>query len=117
MIDYRGIRKDEVQVAIDFCKENGLEFPLPYEVVFGAFDDGVLVGLCALKKVYQIEPLIANVKYGGITQILAEKVIACASLVTREVTALVKDSKNVELFKRYGFTVRDESITSISKDI
>jgi len=117
VIDYRKIQQTDIEKVVDFCKENSLEFPIPYEVAFGAFDDGVLVGLCALRKVYQIEPLISNVKYGGISQILAEKVLACASLITREVTALVKKSENVELFKKYGFKTRDESITSIYKEV
>ena len=117
MIDYRVIKQSEVQMAMDFCKEKGFDFPIPYEVAFGAFDDGILIGVCALKKVYQIEPLVTNLKYAGVPQILAEKVMACASLITREVTALVKLPENVELFKRYGFTVRDEDVTSIYKDI
>jgi hypothetical protein len=117
MINYRAIRKEEEPIAIEFCQEHGYDFPIPYEVAFGAFDNGVLVGVCALKKVYQIEPLVSNIKYGGIAQVLAEKVMACASLVTREVTALVKLPENVELFERYGFVVRDENITSIYKDI
>ena len=117
MIDYRKIQQTDIEKVIDFCKENGLEFPIPHEVAFGAFDDGVLVGLCALRKVYQIEPLISNIKYGGISQVLAEKVMACASLVTREVTALVKSPENVSLFERYGFKTRDRNITSIYKEI
>lgn len=117
MIEYRAIRKSEIELAVQFCKDNGFEFPLPYEIAFGAFDDGVLVGLCAMKKVYQIEPLVSNAKYGGIAQILAEKTMACASLLTTEVVALVKNTDNINLFKKYGFKVRDENITFISKEL
>ena len=117
MIEYHKIRKSEIELAIQFCKDNGFEFPIPYEVAFGAFDGEKLIALCALKKMYQIEPLINTVKMGHISAVLAEKVMACASLVTDEVVALSKDTESIDMFKRYGFKVRDENVTSIYKEL
>jgi len=117
LIEYRTIRKSELELAVQFCKDNGFEFPIPYEVAFGAFDGGKLIALCALKKMYQIEPLINTVNGGHISAVLAEKVMACASIVTTEVVALSKDTKSIDMFKRYGFKVRDENVTFISKEL
>jgi len=117
MITYRAIKRTEIQLAMDFCKKNGYEFPIPYEIAFGAFDGDVLVGLCALKKVYQIEPFINTTVHASVSQILAEKTLACASLLSNSVMALVKDRDNAELFERYGFTIRDKNIFHIEKEL
>jgi len=117
MIEYRAIRKDEIQMAVDLCKQSGLEFPIPYEIAFGAFEDNRLVGICVLRKVYQIEPLISFSKHASTPQILAEKVMACASLVTNEVSALVRNKAYLSEYQRYGFKIRDENITSIYKEL
>ncbi len=117
MIEYRAIHKDDIQSVVTFCKEQGYDFPIPFEIAFGAYEEGKLVGLCALKKVYQIEPLINASGHAGVAQILAEKVLACASLLTTEVTALVKKDENASMFERYGFKLRDDDIISIYKEI
>jgi len=117
MIEYRAIKQSELELAVTFCNENGLEFPIPYEIAFGAFKEGVLIGLCALKKMYQIEPLISNGENGIVAQILAEKTMAVASMVTNEIVALCKDTSNAKMFTHYGFKLRDDNITFISKDI
>jgi hypothetical protein len=117
MIEYRAIKQTEVQLAMDFCKENGLEFPIPYQIAFGAFDDGKLVGLCALKKSYQIEPFLNTTIHASVSQVLAEKTLACASLLSGEVMALVKTRDNAELFERYGFTIRDKNIFYLEKEL
>ena len=117
MITYRAIKQTEVQLAMDFCKENRLEFPIPFEIAFGAFEDGTLVGLSTLKKVYQIEPLINTTVHASVSQVLAEKVLACASLLSPEVMALVKTRDNAELFERYGFTIRDKNIFYLEKEL
>jgi hypothetical protein len=117
MITYRAIKQVEQQTALDFCRENGLDFPVPYEVAFGAWDNDILIGICVLKKMYQIEPLINTSAYSIVGQILAEKVMGVASLITSEVTALVRDDKTSELFQKYGFIIRDKNVTYISKEI
>jgi hypothetical protein len=117
MITYRAIRKTEQQTALNFCRENGLDLPVPFELAFGAWDDDILIGICVLKKTYQIEPLINTSAYGVVAQILAEKTMACASLISNEVVALVKDEKTAELFEKYGFVIRDKNVTYISKEI
>lgn len=117
MITYRAIKQTEVQLSMDFCKKNGYEFPIPFQMAFGAFDGDELVGLCALKKVYQIEPFINSTVHASISQVLAEKTLAVASTVTDSVMALVKDRDTSDLFERYGFTLRDKNIFYIEKEL
>jgi hypothetical protein len=117
MITYRAIKKTEIQLAMDFCKENGLEFPIPFDVAFAAFDEDKIVGICALKKMYQIEPLINTTSHAGVAQVLAEKTMAVASVLTDSVFALVKDRDTSDLFERYGFTLRDKNIFYIEKEL
>ena len=117
MIEYRSIKQHDLPEAIQYCLDNGVQLPNPLEIAFGAWEDDKLVGICALKKTYQIEPLVNTSKYGGVAQILAEKVMACATLITKEVIGLVKSPETVHLFEKYGFVVRDANIALIEKEL
>jgi len=97
-----------------FCFENNFDFPTRPECVFVAIEDGKLVGLCALKKVYQVEPLINVSGSALVTQILAEKVLACAGLVTHEVMAM---TQKPDLYERYGMVVTDKDMTILTKGV
>ena len=91
MIKYELLKTKHVEDLKKFCQENGTEVPSNLECAFGAFEDDKLVGICCLRKVYQVEPLINISGHAGVTQILAQMVLAVANTLTKEVFALVKD--------------------------
>jgi hypothetical protein len=115
MIEYRMLKDDERKLARQLCLEHNLDFPIRPECSFGAFDNGNLVGVVALKKVYQIEPLINISGSALVSQVLAEKALACASIVTGEVEVITK--KSAELFEKYGFIVTDVEMTILKKEV
>lgn len=117
MIEYRTIKTQEDALkAKQLCDKNGLEFPYPNEIMFGAFDGNEIVGFSALKKVYQIEPIINSTIHGHVTSVLMEKVLASASIHTNEVTGLVSRKEHLDLYKKVGFKILEES-TPIKKSV
>jgi N-acetylglutamate synthase-like GNAT family acetyltransferase len=115
MIEYRGLKIEELSEARALCVAKDLDFPSRPECVFGAFENGKLVGICALKKVYQVEPLVNISGSALVSQVLGEKVLACASLVTSEVEVITKNS--AELFEKYGFVITDKDMTILHRSV
>ena len=118
MIVYRAIKtKEDLEKAIKLCENNGLEFPIPVEAIFGAFDGDDIVGLSALEKIYQIEPIINITNHGHVSTTLTEKIMACASLVTTKIKAFVSRKENIDLYKKYGFSVVEDNVCHIEKSV
>ncbi|MBN1683752.1 hypothetical protein JW865_09405 [Candidatus Bathyarchaeota archaeon] len=117
MIQFRTIKtQEDLQKAVDLCDENGIQITSNNEVLFGAFDGDKMVGLSALKKIYQIEPIINVSGHGYVSGVLLEKVIACASLLTNKVFGFVSRKKYLDLYERVGFTILEDA-TMIEKDV
>ena len=117
MLEYRTARKEELDEIRALCVAKGVDFQKNFEVCFIAIDNGKIVGVCSLKKVYQIEPLVNASGSASAGQILAEKAMACASLVCNEIQAMVRTPEVAEMFERYGLEVTDTNMTIMRKEV
>lgn len=104
--------------VVNFCLSKEVNPPIDSSIIFGAYDNGILVGVCALKQVYQIEPLIVEGS-PHVTQILGEKMMAVASLSAHEVIAMIKSENEsyINQLERYGFVITDKSMTILKKEV
>ena len=116
VVEYRRIRLDDE--IIRFCLSHNIQPPEIGDIIFAAYDDGVLVGVCGLKVIYQVEPLIAP-NSPIVAQVLGEKVLAVASMQSHRVTAIVKSEKKdlIEQLERYGFIITDKFTTILKKEL
>jgi len=90
------------------------------QLIFVAFRDDEIIGICGLRYVAQIEPLVAD-GYPEAARILAEKATAIASITFNSVMALVegKDSnaKWINELEKYGFIITDTNMTVLKKEV
>ena len=115
MIEYRKIAEADVPSVIAYCAEKEISVPVKSEVIFVAFEDDKIVGVVAVKKVFQIEPLIADT--GLIAQVLGEKALAVISMADKpNVLVLSKNEGFIGQMERYGFEVTDKGITVLKRE-
>lgn len=119
MITYKKLDAQYAQRAKDFCDKANLDFPVTAEIIFIATNEqDEIVGLSALKKVYQLEPLISNSPI--VAMVLAEKAMSLVALANiPEVMAIVNDNKTefIVQLERYGFIVTDKHMTVLVKEV
>lgn len=119
MIQYQKLTNEYLDKAKAFCAVKEIAFPFQAEVVFIAINEmDSVIGICGVKKVYQIEPLASDQPLPAM--ILAEKAMAVIGLTeNREAVALVKDSKEsfIIQLEKYGFVVTDKSMTILKKEV
>lgn len=115
-MEYRRVRLDNE--IMQFCLSHDIQPPEMGDVIFAAYDNGVLIGVCGLKVIYQVEPLIAPGS-SMVAQTLGEKALAVASMQAHRVVAMVKSEKKdfVEQLERYGFIITDKFVTILKKEL
>jgi hypothetical protein len=110
--------ESDFEKARNYCKEHGIEFPKTSKVIFGALGDtGILRGISAVVVNVQIEPLIADTALTG--QILVEKALACASVMTNQVEVVINESNQdvIDYAVRTGFVEKDRNMVILRKEI
>jgi hypothetical protein len=119
MIEYRKLIPEEWSKAREFARELGTDITPKVEILFGAYENGELVGIAAVKHITIIEPLVVKQGYYRVSQILGEKAMAIASLMGDTVVILVKNiHKNyLDILEKYGFIVTDRDITVLKRSV
>ena len=115
-MEYRRIRLDDE--VVELCLQKQIDPPTIGDIIFGAYDDGKLVGICALKQILQVEPLVAESSSLS-AHVLAEKALAVAAMNAHQVVAMVRsDNTNfISQLERYGFVITDKSMTILKKEV
>lgn len=105
-MNYRLVKKEDFEQVKELCSKYRIEIPYENDMLFVADDCGQIVGICGLKKVWQIEPMISTNPLVANTLFNMVK----ATLLTRDVESaicFVKDVENVKTFVHAGVEVTD----------
>lgn len=106
-----------------YCKEHNAECPLDslhdqIQIVLAEDEQGVLMGLSALKRMFVIEPLLGGSVRNQI--VLAEKLMSVAGHAGgNEVVAMVKGDNHtfISNLESYGFVITDKNMTILRKGL
>ena len=117
MYSYKIARTDDLKEIEEYCKENNVSCDGCSNLFVARNEEGKVVGVAGVKRVYQIEPLVSE--SARITQILGEKAMALISTVAPEAIALVKSDKvdYIKVLSEYGFTITDDSMIVLKKEV
>lgn len=121
MITYRTVKTElDVRKVERYCNDNKILNPcfFPVSTVFIACnEEDEIVGLCGVRAVVQIEPLVSNNPV--MAHILTEKAMTAASMIGKEVIAVTKseNEKWIAQIESYGFTVTDKNMTMLRRDV
>ena len=116
MTTYRRARVNDSEQIQAYCDKNNIMSPVEdqmMQLVYIAEDDnGMIVGVSAVKRWYVVEPVIADNPRIG--QVLLEK--ASSGIPTPEFKCVVKDNELVGALEKYGFIITDKDMTILMKE-
>ena len=122
---YRHALETDTQMVVDYCAKEKLEVPRTgfillavHTVDLGKGKEERLMGICALRQIHQVEPLIADTPH--IAQHLACMVEGAAMLNNaKELWCWTSPARAglVELFDKWGFETSDVQMTIMRKKL
>jgi len=114
MINYRKYCLEDFEQVKSLCDKNNIAFPTDNELLFVAEDDeGKIIGICGLKKVYQVEPLISenalvsNNLFKMVEGVIVQNDIPRVRAITKE--------ENLFRFTKVGFKKIEEDKIILEK--